>query len=148
MNSHKTVQFERGDTPMLYTLGQASKAVGKAKGTIKNAIDKGHLSAKKDKNGQYQIEPVELHRVYPLHTEQSKMNAVTPPDYTPLNTPEISILQAQVKLLEETLEDVRQDRDEWRKQAQQLALAPPQDTAGRRRRGLLGFSWGWSTSKR
>ena len=38
---------------MLYTLGQAAKAVGKAKGTIKNAIDKGRLSASKDDNGKY-----------------------------------------------------------------------------------------------
>jgi hypothetical protein len=36
---------------MLYTLGQAAKAVGKAKGTIKNAIDKGRLSASKNETG-------------------------------------------------------------------------------------------------
>jgi len=120
---------------MLYTLGQAAKAVGKAKGTIKNAIDKGRLSASKNEAGQYQIDASELHRVYPLHTEQSKMNAVAPPAEPPLKTTETKALEDKIKLLEATLEDARQDRDEWRKQAQQLALAPP-ETLGK---GLFGF---------
>jgi hypothetical protein len=79
-----------------------------------------------------------LHRVYPLHTEQSKMNAITPPVELPLNTPEIKALEDKVKLLEATLEDARQDRDEWRKQAQQLALAPPEKSGNGR---VLGFLW-------
>ena len=120
---------------MLYTLGQAAKAVGKAKGTIKNAIDKGRLSASKNEAGQYQIDASELHRVYPLHTEQPKMNAVAPPVEPTLNTSEISALEDKIKLLEATLEDARQDRDEWRKQAQQLALAPPEKSG----KGLFGF---------
>jgi len=123
---------------MLYTLGQAAKAVGKAKGTIKNAIDKGRLSASKDDKGQYQIDPAELHRVYPLPTEQDNLNAVTPPATPLLNTSEISTLESKVKLLEATLDDVRQDRDEWRKQAQQLAIAPPEKLEKGR---VLGFLW-------
>lgn len=123
---------------MLYTLGQAAKAVGKAKGTIKNAIDKGRLSASKDDKGHYQIDPAELHRVYPSPTEQENLNAVTPLTTPPLNASEISALEDKVKLLETTLDDVRQDRDEWRKQAQQLAIAPPdKSTKGR----VLGFLW-------
>lgn len=120
---------------MLYTLGQAAKATGKAKGTIKNAIDKGRISASKSETGEYQIDPAELHRVYPLTTEQSKMNAVTPPIEPPLNGSEIRALEDKVRMLETTLDDVRQDRDEWRKQAQQLALAPPQKARG----GLFGL---------
>jgi hypothetical protein len=123
---------------MLYTLGQAAKAVGKAKGTIKNAIDKGRLSASKNEAGQYQIDASELHRVYPLNTEQSNLNAVTPPATPLLNTTEIKALEDKVKLLEATVEDVRQDRDEWRKQAQQLALAPPEKSGNGR---VLGFLW-------
>lgn len=123
---------------MLYTLGQAAKAVGKAKGTIKNAIDKGRISASKNEAGEYQIDPSELHRVYPLTTEQSKMNAVTHHSTPPLNTSEISALEDKVKLLETTLDDVRQDRDEWRKQAQQLALVPPEKSGKGR---VLGFLW-------
>lgn len=120
---------------MLYTLGQASKAVGKAKGTIKNAIDKGRISASKNEIGEYQIDPSELHRVYPLPTEQSKMNAVTPPVVPSLHSTEVKALEDKVRMLEATLDDVRQDRDEWRKQAQQLALAPPEKS----RSGLFGL---------
>jgi hypothetical protein len=47
-----------------------------------------------------------------------------------LNYTEIKALEDKVKLLETTLEDARQDRDEWRKQAQQLALAPPKKSDG------------------
>lgn len=120
---------------MLYTLGQAAKAVGKAKGTIKNAIDKGRISASKNEAGEYQIDPSELHRVYPLTTEQSKMNAVTPPATPPLHSTEIKALEDKVRMLETALDDARQDRDEWRKQAQQLALAPPE----KQRVGLFGL---------
>lgn len=120
---------------MLYTLGQAAKAVGKAKGTIKNAIDKGRISASKNEMGEYQIDPSELHRVYPLPTEQSKMNAVTPPVTPPLHSTEIKALEDKVRMLETALDDARQDRDEWRKQAQQLALAPPQKPVN----GLFSF---------
>lgn len=120
---------------MLYTLGQASKAVGKAKGTIKNAIDKGRISASRNDAGEYQIDPSELHRVYPLLTEQSNLNAVTPPNSPALNTSEIRALEDKVRMLETALDDARQDRDEWRKQAQQLALAPPEKQRG----GLFGL---------
>lgn len=123
---------------MLYTLGQASKATGKAKGTIKNAIDKGRISGTKNEIGEYEIDPSELHRVYSPVTEQSQMNAVTPHIAPPLNTPEINPLEDKVKLLEQTLEDVRKDRDEWRKQAQTLALAPPSKEDNGR---VFGFLW-------
>lgn len=138
MNRAITVTTERGDTPMLYTLGQASKATGKAKGTIKNALDKGRLSGRKNDKGEYEIESSELHRVYSPATGQSQLNAVTPPFSPPLNIPEINPLEDKVKLLEQTIEDVRKDRDEWRKQAQTLALAPPtKEDNGR----VLGFLW-------
>jgi len=110
---------------MLYTLGQAAKAVGKAKGTIKNAIDKGRLSASKNDIGQYQIDPAELHRVYPLPTEQSNLNAVEPHIAPPFSSSNITALEDRVKLLENMLERERENTDEWRKQAQQLALSPP-----------------------
>ncbi|MCX7568312.1 hypothetical protein OS189_18395 [Sulfitobacter sp. F26169L] len=138
MNRAITVTTEHGDTPMLYTLGQASKATGKAKGTIKNAIDKGRISARKNEIGEYEIDPSELHRVYSPVTEQSQLNTVIPLTAPPLNTPEINPLEDKVKLLEQTLEDVRKDRDEWRKQAQTLALLPPlKEDRGR----VLGFLW-------
>jgi predicted RNase H-like nuclease (RuvC/YqgF family) len=49
----------------MYTLGTAAKATGKAKSTISKAIQDGQISAQKNENGSYTIEPSELHRVFP-----------------------------------------------------------------------------------
>ncbi len=49
----------------MFTLGEAARAVGKTKPAIANAIKSGRLSASRDDNGQYQIDPAELFRVYP-----------------------------------------------------------------------------------
>lgn len=50
----------------MYTLGEAAKATGKGKTTIQKAIKSGKVSAAKGVNGEWQIDPAELHRVYPL----------------------------------------------------------------------------------
>ena len=50
---------------MVYTLGEAAKACGKSKATISKAIKNGKISAKRNDNNSFSIEPVELHRVYP-----------------------------------------------------------------------------------
>ena len=74
---------------MSYTLGTASKATGKSKATILRAIRNGKLSAEKDANGVWRIEPSELHRVYPetpIETvSESKDDALVNPE-TPIET--------------------------------------------------------------
>ena len=52
----------------MYSLKQAAEAVGRGKPAILKAIKSGRISAQKDVFGQWQIEPVELHRVYPAVT--------------------------------------------------------------------------------
>jgi hypothetical protein len=47
-------------------LGQAAKAVGRTKPTIAKAIKSGKISASRAADGSYQIDPSELHRVYPM----------------------------------------------------------------------------------
>jgi hypothetical protein len=49
---------------MNYTLGQAAKATGKSKPTIQRAIKNGRISASREHDGSYVIEPSELHRVF------------------------------------------------------------------------------------
>lgn len=51
---------------MFYRLKQAAAAVGKSKPTLLRAIQNGKISAQKDAHGIWQIDPAELHRVYPL----------------------------------------------------------------------------------
>jgi len=50
---------------MKYTLSQAATATGKNKATIQRAIKSGKISAAKNASGAYQIEPSELHRIFP-----------------------------------------------------------------------------------
>jgi hypothetical protein len=115
---------------MRYTLGQAAKATGKSKTTIQRAVAKGLISGEKGQNGEYRIDPAELHRVFPLK------NAETVPDNTvwnetrPFGDP--AELAARIKGLEEmlvrereALEEIRADRDAWKQQATALLSGPP-----------------------
>jgi hypothetical protein len=54
---------------MAYTLGDAARATGKSKPTIAKAIKTGRISAARAEDGSYQIDPAELHRVYPMASE-------------------------------------------------------------------------------
>ena len=48
-----------------YTLGEASRACGRAKPSIARAIQTGRLPASRAPDGSWAIDPAELHRVYP-----------------------------------------------------------------------------------
>lgn len=50
---------------MKYSLSEAAKATGKNKTTIQRAIKNGKISAAKGNSGSYEIDPSELHRVFP-----------------------------------------------------------------------------------
>ena len=55
---------------MKYSLSDAAEATGKNKTTIQRAIKNGRISAQKGTSGAYEIDPAELHRVFPLATAQ------------------------------------------------------------------------------
>jgi hypothetical protein len=125
------------NTPAFYTLGEAAKATGKAKGTIKNAITKGRLSAEKNDKGEYSINVAELHRVYkPLTSEQDNMNTVTPQPETGVTQAEHDALKREIELLREMLAKTEKNADEWRQQAQTLALT---DQRAQQGGGLFGW---------
>lgn len=131
---------------MSYTLGDAAKATGKSKTTLHRAIKSGRISASKAEDGSYAIEPAELHRVFPAVT------AKAPEGLSPRNDEEqlsntLTALRTQLEiqekerdrertLLQETIADLREDRDKWRQQATSLLTdqrsEPP--APGRRRR--------------
>ena len=58
---------------MKYSLADAAKATGKNKTTIQRAIKNGKISATKNASGVYEIDPSELHRLFPLATAQCDM---------------------------------------------------------------------------
>ena len=48
----------------MYTVKQAAEVVGKTKPTILRAIQNGRISARRDGQGRWWIEPAELRRAY------------------------------------------------------------------------------------
>ena len=96
---------------MVYTLGQAAKAVGKSKTAVANAVKKGHLSAFKDAFGQWQIDPAELHRVYP--TNGAALGAVAQQN-DGHGTGEIERFKATVEGLERLCRQITDERDNLR----------------------------------
>jgi len=58
-------QEETGRNGMKYSLSEAAGATGKNKTTIQRAIKSGKISATKGDSGSYEIDPSELHRVFP-----------------------------------------------------------------------------------
>ena len=131
---------------MKYTLGQAAKAVGKAKGTISNAIKSGRLSASRNDKGEYEIDPAELHRVYPLNDttrrQDVQLNDTAPHTLPPLNTTETDLLRERIEELKADLERERANADEWRKQAQTLAITQERPAAPATRTGFLARLFG------
>ena len=112
---------------MGYTLGQASKATGKSKATIAKAIASNRLSATKDEHGKYDIDPAELHRVYP-----PQGSLVDDPVHlaTPEQTAEIERLKATVEGLEKLCRQIEGERDRVVEQNIRLtALLPPPQPA-------------------
>jgi hypothetical protein len=111
---------------MKHTAGTAAKAVGKTKSTITKAIASGRLSAIKNDSGAWEIDVAELHRVYPPSpTETVEIEQYDTPKRNTENSREIEALERLLKAAETQLEDVKADRDEWRKQANQLLLTNP-----------------------
>ena len=116
--------------PMSYTLGEAAKATGKSKTTLHRAIKCGRISASKDETGSYSIDPAELHRVFPRATGATPTASPHRNDTEQLsNTLETLRIQLEMQgkerereraLLQETIADLREDRDRWRQQATSL----------------------------
>lgn len=129
--------FERLETPMYLSLGQAAKECGKSKATLSKALKSGKLGYVNKTSAGYEIDPAELFRVFPKTNNGSTISN----DQKPHNiTTDLAIelgkvqaqneaLEAQIALLKETVERERANTererintDEWRKQAQVLAL--------------------------
>lgn len=114
---------------MAYTLGQAAKACGKTKPTILARINSGKLSAVRDERGQWQIDPAELARVYPpkKETVQDEQAETVEDSY------KIKFLEEKIKLLEQVVTDLQEDKKaaNTRELKLQLDIEQWQGVAGR-----------------
>src|SRR5450830_804268 len=86
----------------MYTIATAAAAVGRNKTAILRAIKAGKISAAKDENGEWQIDPADLHRIYPLLRSASmRGNDMQPHLYqSPLLTPVLGSRLALPRRLE------------------------------------------------
>ena len=73
----------------MYTIATAAAAVGRNKTAILRAIKAGKISVAKDENGEWQIDPADLHRIYPpLRSASMRDNDMHPQLHqSPLLTP-------------------------------------------------------------
>jgi len=121
---------------MKLTLGQAARQAGISKSYLSRLVKSGKISAERQENGEFRIDPSELDRLADIRPHGHDAGNSTSER---LETPRELVLQREVELLremlhdkEQTLQDVRRERDAWRQQAQTLLL-----TAGETK------SWRW-----
>ncbi|WP_156117914.1 DNA-binding protein [Paracoccus sp. PAMC 22219] len=128
---------------MSWSISQAAKETGLSKSTISRAIKAGRVSALRQDDGAYLIEPAELFRVYPRKVAQpspdTRHEALRNPYEEAYATPshDVEILQVKLAMTEallhqerenskrqqETVEDLRRRLDAASEKV--LALAQP-----------------------
>lgn len=96
---------------MSLSLKEAAEAVGKTKPAVLKAIQKGKISAAKDENGQWQIEPVELFRVYKPVNEETVSNPSKVTDGKQGFTNEVNALQTVIETKDDLIEQIKTERD-------------------------------------
>jgi hypothetical protein len=107
----------------MLSLHEAARVSGQSKSTIWRAVNSGRLSATRTYNGDYQIDPAELHRVFSVGagdiTVSVKQDAMANMEQT-----ETVLMQVQIDRLFQIGELIRNeldnDRDAWSSQADRL----------------------------
>jgi len=140
----------------MLTLGQAAKETGVSKPTISKAISKGRLSGTKNEKGEYEIDPSELFRVFPLASKSHVSNLQSEtPIYTNYLQRELDVLQEERtrerQQLETTISDLRAERErllsvieEQAGSVKQLTYQPKQETmANQNNRAAIVRPWLW-----
>lgn len=129
-----------------HTLGTAAKATGKDRATISRAIKKGKISAVKGTNGQWKIDPAELHRVYPPLEGRNSAHgvAMATPDNTEILA-ENSVLKVKLEAMQQRADALEDDKQflqgELKKATTLLTDQRPRasETTPERPKGFLGW---------
>jgi len=119
---------------------RAAELTGKSKSTIQRAMNTGKLSFEKDTNNRRIIDVSELERVYGLNGNNSASGSSSSAVAASQSSVEaelkkatdmiemermkmkIQALEDQLELTSTTMEDLRAQRDQWQKQAQQVLI--------------------------
>ena len=102
-------------------LTQGAKLAGVSRSTLNRHIKDGKLSKDISPDGKPCVETSELHRVYTtLSHVETPQNVSVVQHGTVNETAEIKALQVELEATKERLDEMRQDRDEWKGQARTL----------------------------
>lgn len=111
---------------------RAAELTGRSKSTIQRAMKAGKLSYEVDNNGRRVIDVAELDRAFGLvpqeaeRTSSAKVEAELEKATNMLEMERlkmrIRMLEEQADLAEDTINDLKEQRDQWQKQAQQVLL--------------------------
>lgn len=110
---------------------RAAELTGKSKSTIQRAMNQGKLSFEIDNNKRRIIDVSELERVFGLapdagketpsnaEAELEKANAMIEMERMKMR---IKMLETQLETAQDQVEDLKAQRDQWQKQAQQVLI--------------------------
>lgn len=115
----------------MLTLSESAKETGLSRTAIFKAIQSGRLSASKNDNGHFLIDPAELFRVYkPVNKQVNIESVLTSEQKGMAETAELmtQILERERAQLMAQIEDLKTDRDHWRRQATMLLTHQPEQT--------------------
>jgi len=134
---------------MKLTLGDAAKATGISKGTLSKAIKSGKLSAERNEDRSFSIDPAELFRVFPKPVEPIKNERFETPNGVPeiylkmaRTQIELEAVQKETASLRDTIADLRADRDAWRTQVERQTLLL-QDQYAKKGTATTSVRTGW-----
>lgn len=143
----------------MYNLMSAAAAAGVNRSTVLRAIKAGRISAQRDSNNNWEIDPAEFHRVFPALPSAA---AVIPQQDPQQTDGQVALLRNLVEQLRNDLvareedhrkreQDLRQERDRWHdafQAAQRQLPAPTQPDArvGNKSGNRLQRTWSWLRS--
>lgn len=112
---------------------EAADLTGMSKPGIIKAMRQGRISATKDHNGDWRVEPVELFRVYPPVSKPAAVVQNAPeytpehiPEHTPENTPTLQVENEQLRQRladkDDVIDDLRQRLDKEADERRRLTM--------------------------
>lgn len=113
----------------MLTLGQAARMTGLGKTTVARAIKAGRLSATRTELGNYEIDPAELSRVFPIQPV-TETNGATVADTVPVvhhataveTAIKLTLTEERLAEVKSQLDDMRAQRDRWQAMCERLSL--------------------------
>lgn len=101
---------------MSFDLASAAAATGVAKSSVFRAIKAGRISAQRDDNGRWSVEPAELFKIFPPlpPAQPATLQNAAPDRIVQLLEDQVAELRTMLANMRQREEDLQRDRDHWR----------------------------------